>query len=240
MASFEPVEKDRLYRRVVDQITRLILTGEMRAGDQLPTSSELEARFGVSRTAVREAVKALGVSGLVQAIPGRGTFVTQPSMDTVISNIHLMLTLEDHSFDDLMVVRRILEVPIASLAAQKGGPDDVGALAQSLELMQCSLTQPMTFIEHDARFHADLARATQSALLFILIQPVMKMLQASREMLSRVPDASVRALECHQQLFRAVAQGDAELAELAMRQHLAQVDAELVRARQVGLTLTSA
>jgi GntR family transcriptional repressor for pyruvate dehydrogenase complex len=82
MASFEEdvmykiVRSSRLYEQIVQQVEESIHKGAMKPGDQLPPERELAQQFGVSRTAVREAVKALHEKGLVEAYPGRGTFVT--------------------------------------------------------------------------------------------------------------------------------------------------------------------
>src|SRR5580692_74786 len=73
---YKTVRTSRLYEQIVQQIEESILKGALKPGDQLPAERELAQRFGVSRTAVREAVKALREKGLVEAYSGRGTFVT--------------------------------------------------------------------------------------------------------------------------------------------------------------------
>jgi GntR family transcriptional repressor for pyruvate dehydrogenase complex len=219
----------------VDQITRSILTGQMRPGDQIPTETELAEQSGVSRTVVREAIKALSLQGLVHSTPGRGTFISQPPLETVIDNLHLMLSLEDHTFDDLMVVRELLEVPIARLAARHAQPGNIEALATHLQGMRDYAHDQDGFIHHDTAFHAELARATQNVVLTILQQTISKMLRGARVMLVRVPDAANRALAFHEQLYQAVADADPNAAEQDMRDHLAQVAEDIARARQSGL-----
>lgn len=235
MIAFSPIARDRLYEGIVDQITRSILTGEMRPGHQIPTETELAEQFGVSRTVVREAIKALSLQGLVAAIPGRGTFIVQPPLETVIDNLHLMLSLEDHTFDDLMVVRELLELPIARLAAEHAAPGNVEALAMHLQDMRDSMNDDEGFIQSDSAFHSELACATQNVVLAILGQTVVRMLRAYREMLIRVPDAAGRALVFHEQLYRAIADGQPDAAEEAMRAHLRQVWEDIGRARGAGL-----
>ena len=79
MTLFEPLARDSLYMGIVDQISNMILLRQVGPGDQLPTEAEMARQFGVSRTVVREAVKALAARGLIHAVPGRGTFVTPVS-----------------------------------------------------------------------------------------------------------------------------------------------------------------
>src|SRR5229473_6777701 len=73
---YKVVRTSRLYEQIVQQIEESVLNGSLKPGDQLPAERELAQRLGVSRTAVREAVKALREKGLVEAYSGRGTFVT--------------------------------------------------------------------------------------------------------------------------------------------------------------------
>jgi len=73
---YKTIRSSRLYEQIVEQVEQAILKGELKPGDQLPAERELAEQFGVSRTAVREAVKALREKGLVEAFSGRGTFVT--------------------------------------------------------------------------------------------------------------------------------------------------------------------
>src|SRR5438034_11051066 len=75
-AVYKLVRTSRLYEQIVQQIEESILKGALKPGDQLPAERDLAQRFGVSRTAVREAVKALREKGLVEAYSGRGTFIT--------------------------------------------------------------------------------------------------------------------------------------------------------------------
>jgi DNA-binding FadR family transcriptional regulator len=240
MELFEPLTKDSLYKGIVDQISKLILLGEVHPGDQLPTESEMVRQFGVSRTVVREAVKALAARGLIHAIPGKGTFVTQPASQVIVSQLQLMLTLEDHTLEDLMVMRRILEIPTARLAAENACPAALDALTVDLERMREALGDGIDFDEEaflrwDNTFHVDLVRATQNTVLGVYLQPVILMQQVAREMLVRVPDVAVRVYGFHERILRAVKEGDGDTAAEAMREHLAQVSDDIELARRRGL-----
>src|SRR6516225_7536717 len=90
---YEPIQVKRLYEKIVEQIERRILTGELKVGDQLPAERELGEQFHVSRTAVREAVKALREKGLVEVRPGRGTFITNDTSQAVRDSLGRMLKI---------------------------------------------------------------------------------------------------------------------------------------------------
>src|SRR6266478_6550602 len=88
---YKAVRTSRLYEQIVQQIEESILKGDLKPGDQLPAERELAQRFGVSRTAVREAVKALREKGLVEAYSGRGTFITDGTSQAVRQSLDLMV-----------------------------------------------------------------------------------------------------------------------------------------------------
>jgi len=92
---YKVVRTSRLYEQIVQQIEETILKGDLTPGDQLPAERELAQHFGVSRTAVREAVKALREKGLVEAYSGRGTFITDGTSQAVRQSLDLMVVLRD-------------------------------------------------------------------------------------------------------------------------------------------------
>src|SRR6267378_5758298 len=120
MAVYKLVRTSRLYEQIVQQIEESILKGALKPGDQLPAERELAQRFGVSRTAVREAVKALREKGLVEAYSGRGTFVTDGTSQAIRKSLDLMLRIgQQEGPKYLAELRQILEPEIAALAAKR-------------------------------------------------------------------------------------------------------------------------
>src|ERR1700688_3727564 len=87
------VKTSRLYEQIVQQVEASILKGQLKPGDQLPAERDLAQRFGVSRTAVREAVKTLREKGLVEAYSGRGTFVTNGTSQAIRQSLDLMIRI---------------------------------------------------------------------------------------------------------------------------------------------------
>src|SRR6516164_4896572 len=120
---YKTVRASRLYEQIVQQIEESILQGVLKPGDQLPAERELALRFGVSRTAVREAVKALREKGLVEAYSGRGTFVTDGTSHAIRQSLDLMIRIgqqEGHEGSiHLAELRQILEPEIAALAVSR-------------------------------------------------------------------------------------------------------------------------
>src|SRR6266481_530974 len=97
---YKIIRSSRLYEQIVQQVEESIHKGALKAGDQLPPERELAEQFGVSRTAVREAVKTLREKGLVEAYPGRGTFITDGSSNTIRQSLHRMMGSGDSGAGD--------------------------------------------------------------------------------------------------------------------------------------------
>ncbi|MGA2697591.1 MAG: GntR family transcriptional regulator, partial [Terriglobales bacterium] len=119
-SGYTAVQTSRLYEQIVQQIEDSIIKGTLKPGDQLPAERELALQFGVSRTAVREAVKALQEKGLVEAFSGRGTFITDGTTQSIRQSLDRMIKIgQPEGSLQLAEVRAILEPEIASLAATR-------------------------------------------------------------------------------------------------------------------------
>src|SRR5512135_3605389 len=91
--NYRAVRTSRLFEQIVQQVEESIFNGQLKPGDQLPAERDLAQQFGVSRTAVREAVKTLREKGLVEAYSGRGTFVTNGTSQAIRQSLDLMVKI---------------------------------------------------------------------------------------------------------------------------------------------------
>ncbi len=225
---YKPVNSARLYQQIVNQIEERILNGELKCGDRLPPEHELTKQFGVSRTAVREAMKNLASKGLIEVQVGRGTFVIGVPSKAVQHSIGLLLRLEnENSFKNLIEVREILEPEIAARAALRLKQHDLESLKEALSLMDASLNNEDTFIEADLDFHLALAEATDNSLILVLVDILIEVLREQRsKMVEQVEDGIQHGQYHHKRIFEAVTHRDPEAARLAMRDHIRQVREE--------------
>ena len=137
---YEHIQTERLYKQIVEQIERRIAAGDLRAGDQLPAEPELAQQFAVSRTAVREAVKALCEKGLLEIRPGRGTFVINERPDVMRHTLSLLTKLDPiEGARSLVEVREMLEPAIAALAALRITDEYIATLQEAVVKMDTAL-----------------------------------------------------------------------------------------------------
>jgi GntR family transcriptional regulator, transcriptional repressor for pyruvate dehydrogenase complex len=223
-ALYKLVRTSRLYEQIVQQIEESILKGTLKAGDQLPAERDLAQRFGVSRTAVREAVKALREKGLVEAYSGRGTFITDGTSQAVRQSFDLMVKIgQPEGSTDLAEVRSILEPEIAALAAERASEADRATLREAVAVMDRALKDADAYIEADLDFHLALAEAAANPLILSLIDSIVGLLREQRLRIFQVEGGPQRGQVHHKRILEAMEKRDPKMAREAMKAHLEQV-----------------
>lgn len=221
---YKIIQASRLYEQIVQQIEELILKGELSEGSQLPAERDLAKQFGVSRTAVREAIKALQEKGLVDAFPGRGTFVTNGTSNSMRRSLdRIIKSGESDGLVYLVEVRKILEPEIASLAAARASEQDLAALQEAFDVMDKAGNDPDAYIEADLDFHLALAEAAANPIVLSLIDSIVGLLREQRLRTYRVEGGPERGQHHHKRILESIQRHDPQGARAAMQAHLSQV-----------------
>jgi GntR family transcriptional repressor for pyruvate dehydrogenase complex len=224
ISMYTPIQSGRLYEKIVEQIEQRILSGELKAGDRLPAERELCEQFGVSRTAVREAVRALNEKGLVDVQPGRGTFITNGSSRAMRYSLDMLVKFDPaKGSSNLAEVREMFEPEIAALAAARASTEQIAAMRDAVATMDAALDNAEVFIESDLDFHLAMAEATQNAIMPMLIDSIVDLLREQRKRISLTAGGLERGQFHHKQILDAVVRHDPDAARAAMRAHLQQV-----------------
>jgi GntR family transcriptional repressor for pyruvate dehydrogenase complex len=220
---YKIVRSSRLYEQIVQQVEDSIHKGALKPGDQLPPERELAEQFGVSRTAVREAVKALREKGLVEAYPGRGTFITDGSSHSIRQSLDRLMRSGREGFAFLAETREILEPELAALATTRADDEALRAMREQVAVMDESKQDPEAFIEADLDFHLALAEAAGNPIILSLIDSIVGLLREQRIGIFQVEGGAERGQYHHKRILDAVEHRDAAGAREAMRAHLKQV-----------------
>lgn len=221
---YKIVRSSRLYEQIVQQVEESIHKGTLKPGDQLPPERELAQQFGVSRTAVREAVKALREKGLVEAYPGRGTFIMDGASYSIRLSLDRMMKVGQAEGSGYLVeVREILEPEIAALAATRAAEDDLATMREAVAVMDESKKDPEAFIEADLDFHLALAEAAANPLILSLIDSIVGLLREQRMSIFQVEGGPERGQYHHKKILEAIEHRDSAGAREAMKAHLRQV-----------------
>jgi GntR family transcriptional regulator, transcriptional repressor for pyruvate dehydrogenase complex len=221
---YKAIQSSRLYEQIVQQIEESIRKGELTEGSQLPAERDLATQFGVSRTAVREAIKALQEKGLVDAFPGRGTFVTNGTSNSMRRSLdRIIKSGETDGWAYLVEVREILEPEIAALAAQRAKEQDIATMQEAVNVMDQAGRDAEAFIEADLDFHLALAEAAANPIVLSLIDSIVGLLREQRLRIFRIGGGPERGQHHHKRILDAIKRHDAPGARAAMQAHLCQV-----------------
>jgi|SRR5580658_3036109 GntR family transcriptional repressor for pyruvate dehydrogenase complex len=224
---YRTVRTSRLFEQIVQQVEDSILKGQLKPGDQLPAERDLAQRFGVSRTAVREAVKTLREKGLVEPCSGRGTFVTDGTSQAIRQSLDLMIRInQQEGSANLAELRLVLEPDIAATAALRIEEQLLSTMREAVAIMDRSLHDPASYIEADLDFHLALAEAVGNPLILSLLDSIVGLLREQRSRIFNVDGGPVRGQHHHKQILAAIERRDPEAAREAMRAHLMQVLAD--------------
>jgi GntR family transcriptional regulator, transcriptional repressor for pyruvate dehydrogenase complex len=229
---YKIVRSSRLYEQIVQQVEESIQKGALKTGDRLPPERELAQQFGVSRTAVREAVKALREKGFVEAYPGRGTFIMETSSHPIRLSIdRIAKTGQAEGSLYLTEVREMMEPEIAAMAAERADAEDLAAMRESVEVMDGAKRDPEAFIEADLDFHLALAEAAANPIILSLIDSIVGLLREQRMGIFQVEGGPERGQYHHKKILEAVEHRDSGGAREAMKAHMRQVREDSRKAR---------
>lgn len=225
MSIYRRVVHDRLYEVIAGEIEQLIVDGQLKPGDSLPPERELGERFGVSRTAVREAIKVLCEKRLLSVQPGRGTVVAHPSPSLVSDSLSLLLKLEKASVTHLTEVRLALEPEMAARAAIRATPEQVSSLERLIEAEQTTGGSVEALVPLDISFHQTISDAAHNPVARAMLLSIQGLMHESMaETYSRMNDNTVEeSIAAHAGIVSAIRDRDPEGARRRMRRHLRTV-----------------
>jgi GntR family transcriptional regulator, transcriptional repressor for pyruvate dehydrogenase complex len=220
----EPIRSTRIYQEIVRQVKAMIAEGRLKSGDRLPPERDLAEKFLVSRTSVREALRALESLGLIEIRPGEGTFVRQISVEALIEPLAIALLSQREAIGELFEARRFLEPAIARLAARRATPDEIQEMERILDEQAREVAAGRTGLAQDAAFHAALCAAARNRAITRVVHAIMDLLGQSREESLNTPGRPMRSHQDHRGILAAIAAHDEVAAERAMLDHLVAVE----------------
>jgi GntR family transcriptional repressor for pyruvate dehydrogenase complex len=216
------VKRTNLYEQVADELERAILETGLVSGDddKLPSEQALAAKFGVSRTVIREALKLVKERGLIAQRTGEGSYITKPSPAAISSVVNRMILMDNISDDELVAVRSILEVASCRLAATNAEDSDIERMTSILETMKGYCVDNEAIIRMDTDFHIAIAVASKNKLLAILIEAMAVLIRKFIRKSAYAPGAKQDGMMRHSVILDALKTKNPDAAEAAILNHL--------------------
>ncbi len=220
---------------VAEHIKQMILAGDLKPGDRLPPEMSLCEHFGVSRITIREATQSLKGLGLLEATPGRGTFVSERDPRAVMRDIARFSFDSASQIADVYEVRTVLECRAATQAAERGTADDRMALEEFTEKWLAAAEDGSrhrieTFRARDREFHLRVAKLSGNVLLEELEERLVHVLEVMRQRSLSLEGRALLSWQEHRHVAEAIAAGDGERAAEAMRAHIESVATSILEA----------
>lgn len=210
-------------RRLMDLFTG----GSLAPGTRLPPERQLAATLGVGRSAVREALAALEILGIVDVRPGSGTYLRGTASELLPQTLRWGLLIGERNTAQLLELRSGLEIYVARLAAARGHETSIAELGAQLDRMRGSIDDLAVFARADLEFHHALAAAAGNDMLVDLLHVARSLLQVYADRAVQDAEEAQRAIVEHDAVYRAVRAGDEDGAASAMAVHMATASARL-------------
>lgn len=222
------MEQGSVVSEVAERLLAYFTSGDVAPGTRLPAERQLAASLGVGRSAVREALAALEILGIVVVRPGSGTYLRDGISELLPRTLSWGLMLGEPRTRELVELRGGLEVQAVQLAAQRVSAEALERMRASLAVMADSLDNLAAFVEADAAFHREIAAGSGNQVLQELLQSIRSLLRIWVDRALTDEGHAAAALAEHRRILRALEARDPAAAAQAMQSHMATAAARLL------------
>ncbi|RCW41991.1 MULTISPECIES: FadR/GntR family transcriptional regulator [unclassified Halanaerobium] len=231
--NLKPVKKERISDQIIDQIFKLIVSGNLKPGDKIPSERKMTELFDVSRNSIREAIKLLEMLGFLVSKRGDGTYIADMSSDVFEGYINKHNISNDNlNASEVVEARMAIEPSIAKLAAERRTEKQLNMLENIVDEIENNSKSKNN--EADLYFHRMLAKASQNKVLEetlnFLIDYTSEVSKKSREINETFFPLRIRKkVEEHRTILEAIKNQDSKKASVLMYRHLKNVKIKLER-----------
>jgi len=214
-----PIRNEGLTEHLVRRMKDCILEGVINPGERLPPERELAVMLNVSRSSLRQALKAFQVMGVLEVKQGSGNYLTPSAGRIVREPVDLLVPLRGITFAELFEARRAMEAESAACAAVRASKHELDEMDAEIERMRLASDDIHRFTAHDAKFHGAIASASGNSVfvwLVALVQQVLLGAQVAHAKASKLP----RIRDEHRRIVEAIRSRNADQARAEMLAHL--------------------
>ncbi|WP_251859970.1 FadR/GntR family transcriptional regulator [Clostridium sp. Marseille-Q2269] len=220
---FIPIKNAKVYEQVIEQIKSMIISGNLKKGDKLPSERELVDQLKVSRTSIREALRALEIVGLIKCKQGEGNFIRDNFDNSLFEPLSLVVMLEKSNKNNITEVRRIIEVEATALAANRITIEQLKKLEKIIDEIKNSKDEKL-IVNLDKKFHYEIAQASNNFILLNIINSCSSLIDslmndARYRIVKNLKDKEELVYQ-HEKIFLALKEKNPELAANLMKEHL--------------------
>ena len=222
-----PGDKEGVTSQLITRLKALISEGVLSPGARLPPERELAPAFGVSRSSLRHALKALEIMGVLTQRVGDGTYLAADAGAILQEPFELLMLIDAITLDDLLETRLIVEPELAARAAERANLEDLRKMSQTLETYRRG-TPVAVLVEADLAFHRAIFEAARNPICTRLFSLIHRAMAGSIVLTSRMVDWN-HTLEFHRPIYTAIERRLPLDARVAMIAHLSDAKSLLGR-----------
>jgi GntR family transcriptional repressor for pyruvate dehydrogenase complex len=216
------IPRTTLTAAAFEQLISHVVNGTWKAGDRIPPERDLCQQFGIARTSLREALKAMELVGMLDSRVGDGTFVC-PRSEFLSRPLLWAFTGTDHTeLQDIMEARTVIEENLAGFAAKRASAKDIAQIGDAVQAMRDCIAEGVSILEADMAFHLAVALAARNEVLKNAVQLLRNVMRQWLYYKVLIPNVAPTVLKRHEAIYRAIKEHDATAARNAMRRHLEQ------------------
>ncbi len=220
---FSPIKNKKVYEHVIEQIQEMIMDGKLKKGDKLPSERELAELLNVSRTSIREAIRALDVIGLVESRQGEGTFIKEKLEGNFFEPLAVMFMLNSEKRQDILELRTTIEIGAAYLAAKRIKKEDEYELKDLLNKMK-EAEDEQGRAKYDKQLHYKIAQISGNYFMMNLLNGISMLMESfiiyAREKILEAVDDKDLLIRHHENICNSIIEKKPKEASDAMRIHL--------------------
>ena len=236
LEKIKPIEKFILVDQVIAKIAALIENGDLKPGDFLPGERILSERLVISRTSLRQALKALNVLGVLDIIPGKKTYIKNSFSDILINPFRFIKAVHAIKIKEIFEARRILEEGLVQKAAKKAKGHDIDKIKTYLDMSEQNLENKSEFIYAEFLFHQCIFKTANNNILTAVMHSVNDLLivleKYEKDYLTT--DDRRQSFKQHVEIYNAIKEKNPEKARLAMNKHLNTMELRLKKMENQG------
>ena len=222
------LDSTSVVTEVAERLLAVFTSGQIEVGARLPSERTLAASLGVGRSAVREALAALEILGIVIVRPGSGTYLRGGASELLPRTLSWGLMLGEPRTRELVELRSGLEIQAAELAAQRITDDALASLAGHVDSMNANTTNFEAFKEADANFHREIALASGNTVLEDILQSIRSLLRIWVDRGLRDEQHAALAAKEHTEIYEAIKTRDPAVARKVMARHMTTASGRLL------------
>lgn len=216
----KPIKKRRLSEYAIDELRKFIANNNLSEGSKLPSERKLVEKLEISKGSLREALRMLEITGLVEVMPGKGTFVRNLTGDLVVP-LSSWVTRNKEEIYKHFEARLILEPEIAALAARRISKKYINRIKQNIRLQKSyPETEVVSIINADIEFHRLVAEAAKNETITMLMNSLVRISFYGWKAALRVEGRNESAVKEHTQLLSFLTKCDEDGARTSMREHM--------------------